>query len=173
MIFSKPIHIAADDIISFIFMAEQYSSVYIYHIFFIHSSVDRHLGYFHVLSIVNSGAVNIGMHVSFWIMIVLSFWIFSLEKKVNLIFLVAQKVKHLPTVQETRVQSLGREDLEKAMATHPSILAWKIPWTEEPGRLQSMESQRVGHDWAASLWLSFLCIYAQEWDRKIIWWLYF
>ena len=65
MIFSKPIHIAADDIISFFFMAEQYSSVYIYHIFFIHSSVDRHLGYFHVLSIVNSGAVNIGMHVSF------------------------------------------------------------------------------------------------------------
>ena len=134
MIFSKPIHIAADDIISFFFMAEQYSSVYIYHIFFIHSSVDRHLGYFHVLSIVNSGAVNIGMHVSFWIMIFLSFWIFSLEKKVNLIFLVAQKVKHLPTVQETRVQSLGREDLEKAMATHPSILAWKIPWTKKPGR---------------------------------------
>ena len=56
-------------------------------------------------------------------------------------------VKRLPTMQETRVQSLGREDpLEKEMVTHPSILAWKIPWTEEPGRLQSMESQRVGHD---------------------------
>ena len=56
-------------------------------------------------------------------------------------------VKHLPTRQETRVQSLGQEDLlEKEMATHSSILAWKIPWTEEPGRLQSMGSQRVGHD---------------------------
>ena len=53
------------------------------------------------------------------------------------------------------VQSLGREDpLEKEMATHSSILAWKIPWTEEPGRLQSMGSQRVGHDRATSLSLS-------------------
>ena len=61
--------------------------------------------------------------------------------------LVAQMVKHLSTVWETRVQSLGREDLlEKEMATHYSILAWKIPWTEEPGALQSMGSQRVGHD---------------------------
>ena len=62
--------------------------------------------------------------------------------------LVVQKVKHLPTMREIRVQfSLGREDLlEKEMATHSSILAWKIPWTEEPGRLQSMGSQRVGHD---------------------------
>ena len=66
--------------------------------------------------------------------------------------LVAQMVKCLPTMRETRVQSLGWEDLlEKAMATHSSILAWKIPWTEEPGRLQSMGSQRVGHDWATSL----------------------
>ena len=56
-------------------------------------------------------------------------------------------VKHLPTMQETQVQSLGREDLlEKEMATHSSILAWKIPWMEEPGRLQSLGSQRVGHD---------------------------
>ena len=61
--------------------------------------------------------------------------------------LVAQMVKHLPTMQETQVQSLGWEDLlEKEMATHSSILAWKIPWTEEPGRLWSMGSQRVGHD---------------------------
>ena len=61
--------------------------------------------------------------------------------------LVAQMVKHLPVMQETRVQSLGWEDpLEKEMATHSSTLAWKIPWTEEPGRLQSMGSQRVGHD---------------------------
>ena len=60
---------------------------------------------------------------------------------------VAQMVKRLPTMRETRVQSLGWEDpLEKEMATHSSILAWKIPWTEEPGRLQSMGSQRVEHD---------------------------
>ena len=60
---------------------------------------------------------------------------------------MAQMVKRLPTMQETQVQSLGWEDLlEKKMATHSSILAWKIPWTEEPGRLQSMGSQRVGQD---------------------------
>ena len=65
--------------------------------------------------------------------------------------LVAQMVKHLPTMRETQVQSLGWEDLlEKEMATHSSILAWKIPWTEEPGRLQSMRSQRVRQDWATS-----------------------
>ena len=56
-------------------------------------------------------------------------------------------VKRLPAMRETRVPSLGCEDLlEKEMATHSSTLAWKIPWTEEPGRLQSMGSQRVGHD---------------------------
>ena len=61
--------------------------------------------------------------------------------------LVAQTVKHLPTMQETGVRSLGWEDpLEKEMATHSSILAWKIPWMEEHGRLQSMGLQRVGHD---------------------------
>ena len=53
-------------------------------------------------------------------------------------------------MQETQVQSLGRKDLEKEMATHYSILAQRIPWTEEPGELQSMGSQRVGHDWAAN-----------------------
>ena len=56
-------------------------------------------------------------------------------------------IKRLPTMQETQVQSLGREDLlEKEIATHSSILAWKIPWMEEPGELQSMGLQRVGHD---------------------------
>ena len=61
--------------------------------------------------------------------------------------LVAQRVKCLPAMQETWLRSLGQEDpLEKEMATQSSILAWKIPWTEEPGRLQSMRSQRVGHD---------------------------
>ena len=61
----------------------------------------------------------------------------------------AQLVKNLPAMQETRVQSLGWEDpLEKEMATHSNILAWRITWMGEPGRLQSMGSKRVGHDWA-------------------------
>ena len=62
-------------------------------------------------------------------------------------YLVAQMVKRLPTMQETWVQPLGREDaMEKEMETHSSTLDWKIPWTEEPGRLQCMGSQRVRHD---------------------------
>ena len=66
--------------------------------------------------------------------------------------LVAQTVKCLSTMRETWVQSLGWEDpLEKEMTIHSSTIAWKIPWTEEPGRLQSMGSQRVRHDWATSL----------------------
>ena len=61
--------------------------------------------------------------------------------------LVAQRLKHLPGMQETRVQSLGWEDsLEKEMATHCSTLAWRIPWREEPGGLQSTGLQRVGHN---------------------------
>ena len=62
--------------------------------------------------------------------------------------LVAQMVKNLPGMQEIRTRSLGEEDsLEKGMATHSSIFAWRIPWTEEPGRLQSSRLQRVGHNW--------------------------
>ena len=60
---------------------------------------------------------------------------------------MAQMVEHLPAMQETWVRSLAQEDpLEKEMATHSSTLAWKIPWMEEPGRLQSTGSQRVGHN---------------------------
>ena len=82
------------------------------------------------------------------------------ENNLNLLFLAwksirdwpktslgAQMVKCLSTMQETRVRSLGWEDpLEKEMAIHSRTIAWKIPWTEEPGRLQSVGSQRVGHD---------------------------
>ena len=65
--------------------------------------------------------------------------------------LVAQRLKHLPAMRETWVRSLDREDpLEKEMATHSSILAWRIPWTEKPGRLQSTGSQRVGYNWVTS-----------------------
>ena len=79
-----------------------------------------------------------------------------------LISLVAQTVKHLLTMWETWVPSLGWEDhLEKEIATHSSTLAWKIPWMEESDRLQSMEFQRVGHDWASSL--SYTSCHFQIW----------
>ena len=72
-------------------------------------------------------------------------WVWSPANARTLMFrasLMAETVKNLPAIQEIQVQSLGWEDLlEKGMATHSSILAWRIPWTEEPGRLQSMESQ--------------------------------
>ena len=65
--------------------------------------------------------------------------------------MVAQTVKNLPAMEETKVRSLGWEDsLKKEMATHSSILAWRIPWAEEPDGLQFMGSQRVGHDWATN-----------------------
>ena len=68
-----------------------------------------------------------------------------------IISLVAQTVKNLPAVWETQVRFLGQEDpLEKEMATHSSIPAWRIPWTEEAGGLQSMGLQRVKHDWATN-----------------------
>ena len=62
---------------------------------------------------------------------------------------MAQMVKNLPAMQEIRIRSLEQEDPQaKEMATHSNILAWRIPWTEEPGGPQAMGSQRVGHDWA-------------------------
>ena len=71
------------------------------------------------------------------------------QKKINSYSLVAHMVKNLPTIRETQVQSLSWEGpLEKGIATHSSILAWRTPWTEEPGRLQSMGLQRVRHDWS-------------------------
>ena len=93
-------------------------------------------------------------------------------------FPVAQTVKNLLAVQETRVWSLGQEDpLEKGMAIQCSILAWRIPWTEEPGRLQSMGSQRVGHDWSdfstqahagsSCPWYIVICLWRMPW----CWWL--
>ena len=71
--------------------------------------------------------------------------------------MVAQMLKNLPAMLETQVQSLGQEDpLEKGMATHSSILAWRIPRTEEPGGLQSMGSQRIGHDCATNTYKHIL-----------------
>ena len=74
-------------------------------------------------------------------------WHLANSSVLQLALLVVQTIKNLPAMQETRVQSLGWKDpLEKGMATHSSILAWKIPWAEELGRLQSMGSQRAGHN---------------------------
>ena len=74
------------------------------------------------------------------------------NKKRNHLSLGVQMVKHLPAMRDTLVRSLGWEDpLEEGMATHSSMIAWRIPGTVEPGGLQSMGSQRVGHDWATSL----------------------
>ena len=70
---------------------------------------------------------------------------------------MAQRLKRLPPMQETQVQSLGWEDsLKKGMATHSSILAWRIPWREEPGGLQSMGLQRVGHDRVTNTFTSLI-----------------
>ena len=80
--------------------------------------------------------------------------------------LVSQTVKSLPAMEETQVWSLGQEDpLEKEMATQSSILAWKIPWIEEPRGLQSMGLQRVGHDWATSTFFLSLGIW-DFWPMK-------
>ena len=87
---------------------------------------------------------------------------FTIYLCITRVFLVAQTVKNLPARRETWVQSLGQEDpLEKAMATHSSILAWRIPWTEEPGGLQSIGLQRVPWAWALVNPLLNTCLVTQ------------
>ena len=83
-------------------------------------------------------------------------------------YLLAQMVKNLPATQETQVRSLGQEDtLEKGMAPHSSILAWRIPWMEEPGGLQSMGSQRVGHSWVTNTF-TFSCPYLMSQNQMCL-----
>ena len=87
-------------------------------------------------------------------------WLFAASYYCG-VSLMVQRLKRLPAMKETWVRSLGWEDpLEKEMATHSSVLAWRIPWTEEPGGLQSTGSQRVRHDWVTSLsfFLYYFCI---------------
>ena len=97
-----------------------------YHSFLIHSSAGGHLGYFHVLSIINSAAMKIGVHVSLSILVFLGAYAQQWDCWVTLTF-------HFHA-------------LEKEMATHSSVLAWRISGTEEPGGLPSMGLHRVGHD---------------------------
>jgi len=110
----------------------------------------------------------------------LSFWMlsfkpafslssFTLIKRLFSSSSVAQRIKRLPAIRETWVRSLGREDpLEKEVATHSSILAWRIPWTEELDGLQSTGSQRVRHDWATSLSLSTIKVVSSAYLRLLI-----
>ena len=139
----------------------------IYHIFFILLFVCEHFCCFPVLAIINSAAVNIGMHVSFRIMVFGTFSTyrsgiaglygsstFSFFKNLHTFF--HSGYVNLPCHQQCRKVHFSSHLLlnllivdflmEKAMGTHSSTLAWKIPWMEEPGRLRSMGSLRVGHD---------------------------
>ena len=129
---------------SFLWLSNIPPYIYVYHIF-IHLSVVGHLGYFHVLAIVNGAAMNIRVHVSFQILFFSRYMPRSgVAESHGSSSLVDQTVKNLPAMWETWVWSLGWEDLlEKGMATHSSITTWRIPWTEEPGRLQCMGLQRV------------------------------
>ena len=105
-----------------------------YHNFFIHSSVDGHLGCFHVLAIVNSAAMNNEMHVSFSILVPSGYMPRS--------GIAGSCGGSIPSF----IRNLYTVFPEKAMVPHSSTLAWKIPWMEEPGRLQSMGSLRVRYD---------------------------
>ena len=105
-----------------------------------------------------------------WGKYMLNWWlIFVSTLSVLRASLMAQTIKRLPAMQETRVQFLGWEDpLEKEMAIHSNTLAWKIPWTEEPDRLQSMWSQRVRHNWMTSLSLYQFDLIQVRWNQHKI-----
>ena len=135
-----------------------FSILYMYHMFLNQLSIHGHLGCFHALDLTNIVAMNTEVHMSF-----------ELDFSFYRASLVAQTMKSLSVVQETRVQSLGWEDLlEKEMATHSNILAWKIPWVEEPGRLQSMGSQSWTQQSYFTFTFHFIWIYILKWDCWII-----
>ena len=123
---------------------------------FICSSVEGYLGCFHLLAIMNNAIMNICVQGFVWICIFISTEYIPKSGIAGSYgnstgFPGGSVVKNPPAMQETRVQSLDWDNpLEKGMAIHSSILAWRIPWTEDPCRLQSMGSQGVGHDWATN-----------------------
>ena len=124
--------------------------VYIYIIFLIHLSIDGHLYCFYLVPILSSTAVNICEKLFVWIPV------FSYVKSIPRSE-IAGSVNNFLRKSQTVFP-------EKAMAPHSSTLAWKIPWTEEPGRLQSMRSLRVWHDWATSLWLFTFMHWRRKWQ---------
>ena len=123
-----------------------------YHNFFIHSSVNGHLGCFHVLAIVNSATMNNRIHVSLSILVSSGYMPRS--------GISGSYGSYMPSF----LRNLYTIFLEKAMAPHSSTLAWKIPWREEPGRLQSMGSLGVRHDWATSLSLFTFMHWRKKWQ---------
>jgi len=150
---------------------------------FIHSSVDRHLGCFHTLSIVNNGSMKIGIYrhlfetmISFsWdIRMYLQKWdswiiwwvLFLISWGTSILFFIMNFPVNisLPAFISFLFDNNHTNILEKAMASHSSTLAWRIPWTEEPGRLQSLGSLRVGHDWATSLSPFTLMRWRRKWQ---------
>ena len=121
---------------------------------FVYSSMDGHFDCFHLLAIVNDVAINMGVQIHFWVPAYSSFEYIPRSG-------VAEAYGN------TRFHFLRHRHVvspEKAMAAHSSTLAWKIPWMEEPGRLQSMWSIRVGHDWATSLSLFTFMPWRRKWQ---------
>ena len=147
---SRFIYMTTNDQILFFLWLRVLHCIYVSHLY--PFTVEGHLDRFHVLNIVNSAAVNTGVCMSFWITVFLgNVAISGIAGSYGSFrgFLDSSVVKNPPVMQETRVQYLGQEDLpEEGMATHSNILAWRIPWTEEPGSLQSMGLQRARHDWS-------------------------
>ena len=135
---------------SFVKMNNVSLFVCIYHVLFIHSSLDDcfhvlSLDCFHLLAIMDSDAINTVFSYVFKTMLSIIWGVYPYMRFGA--SMVAQMVKNLSPMWKIRVQSLGLENLlEKEMATHSSILAWEIPWAEKPGGLQFIWLQRVGHD---------------------------
>ena len=136
-----------------------------YHYFLIHPSAYGHLGCFLVLVIVNSAAMSIGVHVSLSILV----------SSVCLTSSEIAKTGHGTAIWLSNPAAghthPGNQNWKKHMfpnvpcsTIHSSILTWRIPWTKEPGRLQSMGSLRVGHDWATSLWLFTFMHWRRKWQ---------
>ena len=134
-------------------------ALYVWHIY-MHYIYDIHMYVLYLRHIYALYVWHIYMHYIYDIhMYVLNLWHIYTHCIVSMtwVSLAAQAVRNLPAMRETQVWSLGWENpLEKGMALHSSTPAWRIPWTEKPGGLQSMGSQRVRHDWATSISLHFI-----------------